>query len=505
MTIGVHTQAPTATQGASVTTPSVTTQASGSALFLICCVNNAGFGTTPVQDSKSNTWTQLGTDLTIPSSPSSTMRVYQCLSATGGSGHTFTLNPAATAYPALLMVEVTNPAASPTVTQNRQSDTTSPYTSPTISPATATTLIGAIFTDAPSGTEVDTWGGSFASGDKIEEIGNANTSITGSMAANVQSAGGTFNSSVTVSGVTVTNSGVWIIAVQTASSGTNVNLTGQTITSSEGTVSRNVTLALSGQTATFSEGALSLNLGYSLNDGVPLTGQTATFAEGTPTETLSYALTGQIGTFSEGIPTGSVSYMLGAQTATFTEGTISASSGGNVTLSLSGQTANFSQGLLAAQIGPALTALTVTSSEGSLTPAPSYALSGLTGTFTQGTLTPQTSGDVTLSLTGLQAVFSAGTIWVSGADAGGDTHDPGLRKRKKRFDDSAQTQIIRESRLKPKRAKAPVMESVAEPKPIPPAMDSPEDEEMLATLMAADDSATTALVEEALTLLRTLQ
>jgi hypothetical protein len=179
----------------------------------LVAVNSATFGATPVQDSKSNTWVQVGTAVSIGASPDTETRVYKAVNVTGGSGHTFTVNPASGGFAVLLAVECLNTPASPTVTADRQADASSPYTSPSIAPGTPVTLIGGIITDAPSGTEVDTWGGSFASGDKVEEVGDANTSVTGSIAA-VSKAAGTYNSSVTVSGVTVTHTGVWIVAVE---------------------------------------------------------------------------------------------------------------------------------------------------------------------------------------------------------------------------------------------------------------------------------------------------
>jgi hypothetical protein len=212
MSVGVHASVGSGGASGSVTTAGVTTT-NGSTVILLVAVNSATFGATPVQDSKSNTWVQVGTAVSIGASPDTETRVYKAVNVTGGSGHTFTVNPASGGFAVLLAVECLNTPASPTVTADRQADASSPYTSPSIAPGTPVTLIGGIITDAPSGTEVDTWGGSFASGDKVEEVGDANTSVTGSIAA-VSKAAGTYNSSVTVSGVTVTHTGVWIVAVE---------------------------------------------------------------------------------------------------------------------------------------------------------------------------------------------------------------------------------------------------------------------------------------------------
>lgn len=232
-----------------------------------------------------------------------------------------------------------------------------------------------------------------------------------------------------------------VVVVFAGASGTSANLTAQTGTFTEGTVSQsvsytlgsqtatftegtisastggNVSLSLSGQTATFTEGTLSLSLGYDLNDGVPLTGQTATFAEGSPTETLAYALTAQNGTFTEGSVSQNISYTLGSQTATFTEGSITATQGGNVSKTLTGQTATFSEGTITATISYSATALNVTSSEGTLLDQSSYTLAGQTLTFTEGTITATTSGNVTRTLTGLSASFTLGLITSAGGTA----------------------------------------------------------------------------------------
>lgn len=69
-----------------------------------------------------------------------------------------------------------------------------------------------------------------------------------------------------------------------------------------------------------------------------------------------------------------------------------------------------------------------------------------------------------------------------------DTHD-GLRKRKPKFDDSAQTQVIRESDLKPKQRKARKSATVEPVAPIP----SVTDEDLLLYQMLEDDEVTELL------------
>lgn len=216
MTVGVHASAPTVSRGVASTTPTRTTTSGATIILIGCVVADTWAAVNPIADNKGNTWTLVDSLTTTASGLE--LRVYKAVNITGGAGHTFTITPGSNGFPALLMQEVPDAPAAPIITTNKQADTATPYTSPSISPATNVTVIGGIYTDAPSGTETDTWGGSFASGDKVEELSDADTSLTGSMAAVVKAAG-TYNSSVTVAGVSITDSGVFIISVETTGGG----------------------------------------------------------------------------------------------------------------------------------------------------------------------------------------------------------------------------------------------------------------------------------------------
>lgn len=222
----------------------------------------------------------------------------------------------------------------------------------------------------------------------------------------------------------------------TISRSVTYGLTGQTATFTEGTITAstggNVTLGLTAQTATFTEGALSLNLTYSLNDGTPLTGQTATFAEGTPLGSVTYGLTAQTATFSEGVLARNLAYGVTGQTGTLTEGTITPNTGSNVSKGLTGQTATFAEGALTPSwSGSAgLTAQTATFTEGQINAGAGYAATGQSATFTEGTLghalgyavaglsvafaegiiSRNQTGPVTIGLTAMQATFALGII-----------------------------------------------------------------------------------------------
>lgn len=217
MSVGVHASAANAGPASvsTLTTAGITTT-TGSTVLIFAGILTNTFGATPVQDSKSNTWTQVDTALTMAAGIET--RCYKAVNITGGAGHTFSVDSNVNSLMLLCAQEIKTVPASPTVLDGRQLDTSSPFDSPSIAPVNSTTITAFVVTDAPSGTEVDTWGGSFASGDKTEEQGNANTGLTGSMACATK-APGTYNGSITVSGVTVTEAACWIVSVDDSSGG----------------------------------------------------------------------------------------------------------------------------------------------------------------------------------------------------------------------------------------------------------------------------------------------
>lgn len=87
------------------------------------------------------------------------------------------------------------------------------------------------------------------------------------------------------------------------------------------------------------------------------------------------------------------------------------------------------------------------------------------------------------------------------AAGGTDTHD-GLPKRRKRFNDSAQTQVIRESQLKPKQRKEKKSATVVLA-PAPSFDHALEDEELLA-LQLDEDERLNRILELAASVLKTL-
>lgn len=338
------------------------------------------------------------------------------------------------------------------------------------------------------------------------------TSTTTAIAIFTEAAGGGGTANLTAQTATFTEGTLGVsvskaITGQTAtfaqgslSSAISQGLSGQSATFAEGVLTPAVAYAATAQTATFAEGTLTPGTGGDITKA--LSGQTATFAQGAISPAIANALSGQTITSSEGVPSAAISDGLTAQTATFAEGSLIATWSGSA--ALLGQTAAFAQGAMAPTVALAVNGQSATFTEGSLGVSVSALLGSQTGTFTEGTLTPQTSGDVTIALTGLTATFRLGQMLPSGGDqTNADTHDGGRKKR--RYDDSAQTQVIRESALRPKKLSAKSVQAPA-PKPVQPVVmtDAPEDEESLLALVELQDDEIFKQIELATHLLRTL-
>lgn len=206
----------------------------------------------------------------------------------------------------------------------------------------------------------------------------------------------------------------------------SVTLSGQVVTFSAGTLGAAASISLTGQSAAFSAGTIAPN------STIGLTGQSAAFTSGTIASSTPVALTGQLATFSAGtVSTGSdVTASLTGQAAAFTAGIVAPST----SLALLGGAASFANGNLLAGTEPALTGSALTSAAGTLSPAADIALTGLSASFTAGVV--GIVGDVTTSLTGAQANFTAGTLSVPQSTQPGalDTPrmSPGHYRRKKK-------------------------------------------------------------------------
>lgn len=121
-----------------VTTAGVTTQATGSILVVGAIWETAAF--TSITDSKSNSYTQIGTEQTIGGFKA---RLYYVENATGGSSHTFTLTTGGgNIFGTVLALEVIGGATASSLDQsNQQTDSASPFTSPSITTTNANDIL----------------------------------------------------------------------------------------------------------------------------------------------------------------------------------------------------------------------------------------------------------------------------------------------------------------------------------------------------------------------------
>lgn len=112
--------------GSSATTTAGTSTGGSGSIFLIFCSFDPSTTVSTVADSKSNTYSALGAQVT----GQGRIRAYKCEGGTGGSSHTATVTFSGTAYPTVHLIEVTGAATSSPqdvyVTSN--SDSTTPWT-----------------------------------------------------------------------------------------------------------------------------------------------------------------------------------------------------------------------------------------------------------------------------------------------------------------------------------------------------------------------------------------
>jgi hypothetical protein len=202
-------------------------------------------------------------------------------------------------------------------------------------------------------------------------------------------------------------------------------LAGSSITSAQGTLTPASSIALSGLAITSAQGTLTAALSKALTGSVitsasgtlvpgtsiSLSGQAATFALGTLTANLTKALTGQSATYAQGTLIPSLSIALTGQSATFGQGTIT--TGSDVAVSLSGQAFTSAAGSLVPSLSKALSGIALTSSQGTLTPSLSKVLSGQAITSAQGTVSVSVDSSITLALTGQSVTLAPGTLGFS--------------------------------------------------------------------------------------------
>lgn len=196
------------------------------------------------------------------------------------------------------------------------------------------------------------------------------------------------------------NSGAALAYSAFGGGGVSVALTGQSVTSSAGTVAPSTTVALSGQSVTVSAGTLT----PSGDIIVALTGQSVAASAGTLTPSTTVALTGQSVTTAAGTLAPSTIVALSGQSVTTSAGTLAPST----TVALTGQSVTVETGFFAipGDKSVALTGSSLTVSPGTLTPSTTVGLTGQSLTVTVGTVTVSTS----VALSGQSVTISAGTV-----------------------------------------------------------------------------------------------
>jgi hypothetical protein len=173
-----------------LTSGAVTTTGSGSS-FLIFPVYVTG-NLASVSDSKGNTYTPIGTELTNGGLGVS-VRPYLCTNGTGGAGHTFSMTNSGTSVASLYALEITGGVTASLLDQFVASVVSSgpPFDQGVTTSAQADELIVALgLSNSSSATVNYTVGGSFS---KQQEQTDGATVVSGCLATRVVSATGTYN------------------------------------------------------------------------------------------------------------------------------------------------------------------------------------------------------------------------------------------------------------------------------------------------------------------------
>ena len=199
--------------GTSATTNSVNTAASGSTLYAQVAYTT-GQSFTGVSDNKGNTYTEIGSALTI--NGDWVLREFYCENGVGGSAHTFTVSGGTGTW-VIAACEITGGKTSGILDPTPPAgavDTSSPFTSNNITTNQAAVLLLAGFTHDGTGDPIThTPGSSFTKVSGAEEQ-NGSTLWPLAIAGRVVSSTGTYSSDWTVSGSSPGNTGIRISAFE---------------------------------------------------------------------------------------------------------------------------------------------------------------------------------------------------------------------------------------------------------------------------------------------------
>lgn len=197
-------------------TSSITTTASGST-FVVCAVCGNGQSSISISDSKSNTYSAIGTISSTGWGGSA--QLFYVENGTGGSSHTFTATYSGGGSHAIFAVEVTGGLTSGILDQTVSwiVDSADPYVSNTTGTTAQADELALSFaaTTTSSGTETLTWGNGYSA---VCAAGDANY-VTGGCGSKVLSATGTTFGQVSSSGAGTSQADMVVITLKAAGGG----------------------------------------------------------------------------------------------------------------------------------------------------------------------------------------------------------------------------------------------------------------------------------------------
>ena len=201
LAVGATSKGRVSNSGSSATTTGVTTTASGS-IFVVGAVWDNGFNFSSIADSKSNTYTLIGSELAFGSVKA---RLWYVENGAGGASHTatVTVNTSPT-YLTVFFLEITGGATSGSLDQsNARSDAASPFT---LAAGLTTTqadeiLVSMIVGDSASNpaTLAESGLGSSTVHSGASETDGSQFEV-GGLATSIKTSTGTFNPSWTMTG-----------------------------------------------------------------------------------------------------------------------------------------------------------------------------------------------------------------------------------------------------------------------------------------------------------------
>jgi hypothetical protein len=181
-----------------VTTGAVTTGTTGSVILVACSASTGvSWAGSPVTDSKTNTWTEVGSEVSFTTDPRK-HRLYQCTNCTGGTSHTFSCNATTNGTLEMFAVEFLNAATASAIdTSNQNADDASEY-SVSVTTGTANTCIAAfVWSNSSSNPTTFNETGAFTEQDAITD---GATLWPGQSATRCVTSTGTYTPSWTASG-----------------------------------------------------------------------------------------------------------------------------------------------------------------------------------------------------------------------------------------------------------------------------------------------------------------